>query len=477
MPAFSAFNAAAGVVRDTADPDAADSKEFTVTQAVVATFVNGFDLDVPGGSVDPATFNNGLTLSSAFNHTFFNAFSISIDGEHHRGRLESVLPQGGTLLTTFSNFIYDATDDRSEWSFSDSTLDDPWDGSGDVTVTIVLNSIDGPVVPNFASETNVDSAAATQLQSIESDGSTIVAVGGAQANPATSIVRYSTNDGVTWANGTITAAKPLGIVRHEDGVWVASGHSGFFGSNDAYIYTSSDGQTWTNRLNTGTAGDRSWGLKYSVIHDLWVFVIDRGSTPEVYTASDPTGTWTLRTLPDPGNYGDFVGAIVESDTELFIVGYGYNSAYSVVETYYWSTTNGTTWATEVQGTLNQSDDFYDMIYVPAEDVFCMIDTNNEMAYYTNSSGFPGTKTVFDTTSTTIGSIPTYLRLNDAGGVFASYISTWGTATSDGKTSYDRYQVLSGSGIIADMVQHNLQYFCCGRNAADSNAGTVWELEE
>lgn len=336
----------------------------------------------------------------------------------------------------------------------------------------------GPVTPAFASDTEVDATPTSSYLDIATDGSTMVAVGG--NGSTTTIVRYSTNDGVTWANATITAPGGFGRVEFADGIFIAVG--GANTTDGAYVYSSTDGQTWTQEHTTGTQWERGVDVKYSPTHDTWAMTTNMAAgtqVPRIYTAGDPTGTWTNRTLTafNGSAYAEYIGELVvnELDGEFFAVGVSYDSSFfSTYSQFVWKTTNGTTWSgTPVVEGLSQSEITAWMTYVPAEDVFCTWSGANDLDYYTNpGDGFPGTQNTIDDASasaTGIGKI----KLNSAGGVLCAYSGTTGITASDGVTTSDRYQVDTGSGIIEAVIQHKLQYFAVGWNGSN---GAIYELE-
>lgn len=342
----------------------------------------------------------------------------------------------------------------------------------------------GPVTALFTGHTKAYAGSeTTALRAIDSNQSTIVAVGGVNGASATNIVKYSTDDGSTWNNGTITAGKPLEFVKYANGLWVAAGDfGGFGGTQDAHIFTSTDGITWTARLNTGTIGDQVYDLQYSTVHGLWMMTINRNDTPYVYTSANGTTNWTLRTLPVvPNVNGDYAYNIVDnpSDGVCFIIGEGFDGAFSTV-VLMWKTTNGTTWTgpTDIEG-LVVGESMYQMRYNAKQNLFnCYVGAEDLAKYSVNASGYPqtGTRVVIDTTSQGGGS--QVLNFNLAGGLLLNHNSTWGLAVSDGNTTYQRYPVQRASGRPLGSVQHKDQYFSAGFDTISSRAVIYkWVLDE
>jgi hypothetical protein len=89
-------------------------------------------------------------------------------------------------------------------------------------------------------------------------------------------------DGTTWTQRTSSFGTTIiNGVAWGDGYWVAVG-------NSAKVAYSTDGITWT-QVTTGITGDVqtvSWG------NGLWIITAASG---QLYTATNPTGTWTSRT--------------------------------------------------------------------------------------------------------------------------------------------------------------------------------------
>ena len=325
-----------------------------------------------------------------------------------------------------------------------------------------------PVAPVFTGDTKVYSAATITMRDIASDGSTMVSFEGGAGNA----VIYSNNNGSTWNACTITnTGVNLAKLVYENSLWLMIGSD----SGGGRVFTSSNGITWTSRLDTATAGHTFNYVKWSTVHSLWIICGNDGvGNPICYTASDATGTWTSRSLPDPLNYSDDAYTVVENtlNNNVFIIGEGLNTSFSSVESYYWTTTNGTTWATETQGNLNQIEGPpIEMTYVPAEDVFFCWQTSNDLDYWTNSAGVPGVQNTVDdaaANSPALGRI----KLNDAGGLLIAYGGTTGVSSSDGTTVNNRYAVAAGVGDIEAVIQHGTRYFCCG---FDGTNGAIYEL--
>jgi hypothetical protein len=332
----------------------------------------------------------------------------------------------------------------------------------------------GPVIPTFASDAAVDTTPSTTYRDIATDGSTIVAVGGVNGTPTT-ICRYSTDDGATWNNATITAGHPLEHIEYANGLFVACGDHGGF-SIPPHLFTSTDGQTWTERTLTGIANlDLITALHYSVLHSLWMIAVTgAGDVPAMWTSPDGTTAWTERSLPDPASAnGDYTLDIVENDTECFITGGGFDGGFGLEGNWLWKTVNGTTWTGPFDEGLSQTESLGLMVYVPNEDTFVIWSGSNDIDKHLNNAGFPGTQSTIDDAAAN-SPAGGKLKLNSAGGVFCAYVGTTGISTTDGNVTNTRYQVDSGSGVIRAMIQHKLQYFAAGFNGSN---GTIYELEE
>jgi len=117
----------------------------------------------------------------------------------------------------------------------------------------------------------------TNIVSVASNGTSLYVAVGASGKLA------SSPDGITWTQRTssFNAGDTISEVAYGNGYWVAVG-------DNAKVAYSTDGTTWTQKTTgiTGNVTRVSWG------NGLWIIATATGT---MYTATDPTGTWTSRT--------------------------------------------------------------------------------------------------------------------------------------------------------------------------------------
>lgn len=136
-------------------------------------------------------------------------------------------------------------------------------------------------VANGSWTSRTSSFGTTLIRSVASNGSNLYVAVGDSGKLATS------PDGISWTQRTssFNASTAITSVAYGNGYWVATGDSVAGAPQVAY---STDGITWTQKA-TGASGN---GTKIAWGNDLWVLGTNGSS---VYTATDPTGTWTART--------------------------------------------------------------------------------------------------------------------------------------------------------------------------------------
>lgn len=121
------------------------------------------------------------------------------------------------------------------------------------------------------------SFSSTAINSVASNGTSLYVAVGDAGKLATS------PDGITWTQRTSSfgAGDSIKEVAFGNGYWVAVG-------DNAKVAYSTDGTTWTQKTTgiTGSVQCVEWG------NGLWAI---GNSTGSLYTATDPTGTWTSRT--------------------------------------------------------------------------------------------------------------------------------------------------------------------------------------
>jgi hypothetical protein len=137
----------------------------------------------------------------------------------------------------------------------------------------------------------------------------------------TNAVYTSSNSGVTWTAGTISARAWKHVTwSPELGLFVAC--STTIGSGA--FATSPDGFAWTDR----TCGLGSWtSVEWSPIRRL--FVADSSTADAHAVATSPDGvTWTVQATPSPMNAGGW-GSIAVGDSPDIIVALSFNAPYAM----------------------------------------------------------------------------------------------------------------------------------------------------
>lgn len=148
------------------------------------------------------------------------------------------------------------------------------------------------------------------------------------------------DDGITWSLTATPATVGAGATGDVSKVATDGTVCAIAADNgtQAVVYTSSD-LTVAN-LDAGTTIDsatnsvESSDLSYDADNGLWIWVGRSTTAARVYTATDPTGTWTNRTLPSVTATDVF--SLATDDR-----GRSWLGTSTVTESYY--STNGTTW--------------------------------------------------------------------------------------------------------------------------------------
>ena len=126
-----------------------DETIITVTQGLYdsggqfATRYWGFSEDVfqtfDIGSVNPTTFS-GSTINQLMYYEVvsFSSLYFILSGNHSKSLFETLQPQGATAFASADSLHdYDGTYNQTTWSWGSVVRPSVWDGSGNVTVTIV----------------------------------------------------------------------------------------------------------------------------------------------------------------------------------------------------------------------------------------------------------------------------------------------------------------------------------------------------
>lgn len=138
----------------------------------------------------------------------------------------------------------------------------------------VLYTSDSTTASSWTSRTS--SFGSDAIQAVASNRTTGYVAAGSVGKLATS------PDGITWTQRTSSfGTSQINAVAFGNGYWVAGGA-------DAKVAYSTDGITWTQKTTgiTGAVSSVAFG------NGLWVIQNNSGN---IYTATDPTGTWTSRT--------------------------------------------------------------------------------------------------------------------------------------------------------------------------------------
>jgi hypothetical protein len=112
--------------------------------------------------------------------------------------------------------------------------------------------------------------------------------------------------------------------------------------------------TWSAASISGASDRDVLAVHYSTVHSLWVIVVEKTTDYQIYTATTPSGTWTLRQTLGANPSGAF---IAENLDGVFVIQIkiGANTHE------YWRSTNGTTWTsvTDFGISGNAQELFYD----------------------------------------------------------------------------------------------------------------------
>lgn len=266
------------------------------------------------------------------------------------------------------------------------------------------------------------------IANIASDGYMFVAVGDA-GKLATS------TDGITWTQRTSSfgSGTIFGVAYGTDGYWVAVGGAG-------KLATSTNGIDWTQRTS-GTSYE-IYTVAYG--NGLWVTAPDGAMT-----ATNPTSTWTSRTMTTPGFYGDSL--YYDTYNGVWVCGGKANTATGAIS----YSTNGTTWTTanipNVSGSILAS---YAFVGGTAANTIVMAYSRDTVYIDIATSGNGSTWTDRTPANTGNGKTPQAAAVDDNG--FMVILSSDGTlqSSSNGSTWTNRglihadadYAIIHSSGL-------------------------------
>jgi len=195
------------------------------------------------------------------------------------------------------------------------------------------------------------------LQAVASDGKTLVAVGAALGSAKDAVVLYST-DGVRWEQ----AAGPFGGPGFQYAYGVAAGPSGFvvvgsdgpdIGQEDAAVWRSADGRTWTRVPDPGGAFGGSGGQIMQAVafkgHTVVAVGIDVPQLSPfdgaVWTSADAGVTWKRvrgqADLARPSH--EYIKSVAATGSGFMAVGWDHHEVSAPPVAAAWASPDGTQW--------------------------------------------------------------------------------------------------------------------------------------
>jgi hypothetical protein len=179
---------------------------------------------------------------------------------------------------------------------------------------------------------------------------------------------YDSPDGETWSSAVQIDASTTGSTAadltecHTDGTRVSVACEGA-------VYTSTDATVQNMNLtgNTFTAITKCRQLHYSAFHDLWIAVGSDGTNGKIETATDPTGTWTVRytATSDP-----FTSFAERPDTGQMVAGTDDAAGWATYDS-----DDGISWSFS---TVDPTSGIKQMYWSPAAERFFAVDDSNNL---------------------------------------------------------------------------------------------------